>query len=657
MPSKISSFNKELFLQALRSVGWISIVYFLGLMIAMPIRIIMTYSNKNVFNPPVPVDNLFQYDFVIQMTLLIVIPVLMAVFLFRFLHVKQAADLMHSLPIKRGKIFHHYALIGIILLIVPVILTSISVLITHTVMDLNVYFETKDILYWLGGTVLFNLVLFFAGIFVAMMTGISAVQAVLTYIFLLFPVGITMLIYYNLRIFLYGFPGDYFLSRDLEKLSPITYAAMLEGRPLQWGYIIFYVILAVVLFGLSWFFYKKRRIESASEAIAFSNLRAVFKYGVTTCMMLFGGVYFSEVQNANHIWIIFGYSLGAIIGYFIAEMVLQKTWRVIGNIKGLFIYASVVIVLLVTVQTLGIYENKLPNINEVESVLFTDSPNVYLDNNESYADYFVPAAMTDKENITKVLKLHKQILADKKINQKLVDGQYETAFFMYKLKNGDKVSRQYRLNKEIYEDYYASIYESEEYKRGMKEIFNVEENQPRRITISTNLPGKSVTISDRNEMKDVIQAIKQDILSEKYDEGLYYEHTGPNIEIFLGNKRTVFLNYKPNYKKLTQWLTEKDLLDKAIVTADDIDYILVSRIDEKYPNEPYDIDISKEVEKDPNKLKVTDKKQIELALETAVVGKTHKYIAIMYYKNSGNYSEVFYYNEEHAPDFIKEHFK
>ncbi|WP_318502533.1 hypothetical protein [Bacillus sp. T3] len=187
MQSKTSSFNKEILLQVVRSVGWVSIVYFLGLCIALPIRMMMTYSRKQFVN--VQVDSLFQYDYHIQVVLLVVIPIIMAVFLFRFLHVKQAADLIHSLPVKRSKIYQYYVLTGLVLLIVPVLLNTILILLTHGALDLSPYFGVKDILYWTVTTILMNIVLFLSGVFIAMMTGISAVQAVLTYVFYFSQLG------------------------------------------------------------------------------------------------------------------------------------------------------------------------------------------------------------------------------------------------------------------------------------------------------------------------------------------------------------------------------------------------------------------------------------------------------------------------------------
>ncbi|MBT2728027.1 hypothetical protein J7E63_13875 [Bacillus sp. ISL-75] len=110
---------------------------------------------------------------------MIIIPILLAVFIFRFLQVKQSADLIHSLPLKREKIFHHYAITGIVFLIVPVVIISILLLVIHATLDLNVIFGANDVFYWAGITILVNLLLYTVGIFIAMMTGISAVQPAL----------------------------------------------------------------------------------------------------------------------------------------------------------------------------------------------------------------------------------------------------------------------------------------------------------------------------------------------------------------------------------------------------------------------------------------------------------------------------------------------
>ncbi|MDR7001242.1 DUF6449 domain-containing protein [Neobacillus niacini] len=661
MPSKMSSFNKELILQICRSTGWISIVYFLGLLFALPLQLVLMYSSeeekKFYYNNT---QSLFQTDFEIQIGLMVIIPVLLAVFLFRFLHVKQASDLMHSIPLKREKIFHHYAITGIIFLILPVAVTSLLLFIICLNLDLTTIFSTTDIFTWAGTTILFDLLLFTAGMFIAMMTGLSVVQAVLTYIFVLFPVGITILVFSNLKILLYGFPSDYLLNRNLENMSPITMAASFNTKTLDWKYVVIYLLFSILLYGLSLFFYKKRKLEAASEAIAIVNLRLVFKYGVTICVMLLGGMYFTEVQNyqnSNTGWTIFGYVIGAVFGYFIAEMVLQKTWRVFSRkrLKGLVIFLAVTAVFFLGVKTLGVYEKRVPEQSEIQNVLITDNPYLFNNQYSSAEKFYVPKPLKEEGNIEAIRKLHTQIIANKKLNKEHKAGLSEVLFLRYKLKNGKYVTREYRVDKRLYNDSFKTINESKEYKLAMNEIFNLDVSKIRAIYISNNTPGgRELTLADENEIKEAISLLKSDILAESYEDSVYYQERGSRIEVELGKGRTFYLTLKPTYVNFQKWLKKKNLLEKATVTPKDISKILVVKRDLSHE---FDSEESiQQMEKDTDSLKSTNKLQIELALQSASEQLQKDYAVVFYYKK-GDYKQVLFFDEAHAPDFVKEHFK
>ncbi|SEN22135.1 ABC-2 type transport system permease protein [Mesobacillus persicus] len=657
MPSITSWLNKELILQIVRSTGWISILYFLGLFFSVPLVMIMRYSDERYRLNDMQVNSLFDYTFEIQIGLLIVIPVLLSVFLFRFLQVKQSADLMHSIPMKRGKIFQHYVLSGIVSLLLPIGLIAISVFIIHNLLDLGEFFQLKDILYWVGTMSVLNLLIFMAGVFVAMITGISAVQGVLTYILLLFPVGITLMTLFNLKFFLYGFPSDYFLVKNLETLSPLTYASLLNGRLLRSEDIILYIVLTIVLYGLSLFLYKKRKIESASEAIAFPKLRSFFKYGVTFCAMLLSGMYFGEVQTNSLGWMIFGYTIGATFGYYIAEMVLQKNWRVFGRIKGLVIYALVVGIFLLGIETLGFYENKVPDESEVQSVLLADTPHVYMDQ-ASFDHNFVPNPLKEKENIAAVQKLHQQIINDKDIPVELKENEYMIpAFFLYELKNGKKVIRQYQVYERVYEDFYKRIYESEEYKRATNEIFHLNINHIDQITISANGPGKrNVTINDIDEIKELVQVLQGDILAESYQDQIYFSGRGPSIEVFLDKDHFAYFEFKPTYKGVTKWLEDREVLDQARVMPEDISSVQIAEWNEKDYEYDFPEQIVEKMENNSDVLKVIEKEEIGEILNNSGWGRTHKYIVVLRFEQD-NYTDILYLDEEHTPEFIKNHFK
>jgi ABC-2 type transport system permease protein len=655
MPSKMSLFNKEMILQIGRSTGWISIVYTLGLLFTLPIKMLMMYSDDKLVEYP-KVTSLFHYDFTIQIGFIAVAPVLMAVFLFRFLHVKQATDLMHSLPVKRERIFHHHVIIGIVFLIVPVAIISILILFIHATMDLSSMFSVKDIFYWAGTTMVITLLLYMASVFVAMMTGISAVQAVLSYVFLFFPIGIMLLVFFNLKILLYGFPSDYFLNRDLEKMSPITYAAGLDGRTFHWNDTMVYIVLTMILYVLALFFYKKRNLEAASEAIAFPKLRSVFKYGATFCAMLLGGAYFSDVPYTSFGWTLFGYAMGAVFGYYLAEMVLQKTWRVFAKVKGLLAYSAIVALLVAVVQMLGIYENRLPEQSEIKNVLFTNNAMIFMNQNQIDGMYHTPVPMKDRKNIEAVRKFHQQVLVDKKINQERKNDRSTTFSLLYELKNGHHVIREYRVNERLYEDFYKPIYESKEYKLSTNEIFKLKENKIKTIDIRTNGPmNKMVTISNPTEIKEAISILKADVLAETYEDSVYFQNGGSSMDFYLGKDHQFFnFEIKPTYLKFSEWLKEKNLFDQAKITADDLSHVVVAKVESTDRDDPKKI--IRDVEKSGISLDVTDKKQIELLLNNVNSDSNQEYKAVFYYK-TGHYSDIYFFDEEHAPDFVKEHIK
>jgi len=653
MPSKMSLYNKEILLQIGRNAGWISIIYFLGLLFMLPIKILMIYSDERTMSN-YQKGHLFQFDFTFQIGLMVIVTVILAVFIFRFLHVKQAVDMIHSLPLKRSRIFHTHAITGVGFFILPVFVIALILMLFHAILDVGSLYAIKDVWYWTGTTIVINLILYTASVFIAMMTGISIIQVVLSYIFLFFPAGFAMLLFYNLKYLLYGFPSDYFLNQQLERLSPITYASVLDGKVFQWKDAAVYLILTLILYGLAVFFYKKRNLEAATEAIAFPKLRSVFQYGVTFCMMLLGGSYFREISFNNGGWTIFGYIIGAAVGYFLAAMVLRKTWRVFSRVKGLGVYLVIIAIFGFGIHTLGFYENRIPNEADIKGALLTDQFYSYQQVDSEHLDAFTPKPLKEKENIEAVLKLHKQILADRNITK---DKKYKPAtnfYIRYELKNGRKVMREYNVDQRLYDDFFKPIYESPEYKRSTAEIFKVKESKIKSINITANGPvGRAVTLADPKEIKAAVEALKKDVLAETYEDSIYYNGRGSMIDIYISKDQFVHLDMKPSYSHIAKWLKEKNLLERVTVAPEDVDYVLVAKGDFSKIDDPDEL--KRMLEKQRGTLKVTDEGQIEQLLNKGGTDSSMKYTAVVCYK-AMNIQEELYFDEEHAPGFVKNHF-
>ncbi|TCP29161.1 ABC-2 type transport system permease protein [Scopulibacillus darangshiensis] len=645
MPSKTSWFSKEIAFQNLRTVGWVGFVYLAGLLFAVPLKIIMLATDDNQYF--VRFENLFSFNADLQWFLTCVIPVLLSIFLFRYLQVKNASDLIHSLPIKRTRIFNQYLIMGILMLIIPVVLTGITLLILHSVMDVTDYYSLKDVLYWLLDTIITDLLIFMSGVLVAMITGLSAVQGGLTYVLLLFPAGIGVLISYNLKFLLTGFPYDYFTDKSFDKISPISQALNFPNMksPMSVIEIIIYLILAVVFYFGSIMIYKKRKLEAVSQAIAFSQLRPVFKYSMTFCFMLLGGFYFGGFQG-GFFWIIFGYIIGSLIGYLIAEMILHKTWRVLTRLKGYVIYAVIFAVVFGLFQfDITGYEKRVPKVANIESV--------YLNNHPRGKKFF-----EEPQNIELVRNLHEKIIGSQGTAGKT--SKYgDPLFFVYKLKNGDKVMREYRLqDKDRYIAYLKPLYESNEYKQAHYKLLSVNVDMVDKITISTNgRVTRSVSFVDPKDIIAAISNLKDDIENETYEDMTFEHGADSNVEILLKNDKRMHLDFKPSYSNLKKWLKAKGQLKNAVVNANDISSAIVIR---KNNHSSYKTSLTNKawIKKMLNKgqaLKVTNKDKIEMCLDNFSWGSVKsRYDVVFNYKNGNMDSGIF--DGKHTPAFVEQYF-
>ena len=295
-------------------------------------------------------------------------------------------------------------------MLLPILLTALILLIFHWTLDVSQIYTIKEIGSWMGITFLLEFVIFSVAVLVGMITGLSALQAILTYIVLLLPVGLVVLFVMNMKLLLFGFSGNYYLTSDIWRLSPLTVVAELNKVKL-WSVDIFvYFILGVCLLSFSFLLYRKRKHEYVSHAFVFPVVKPIFKYGMTTCVMLLGGFYFSE--TTEHVgWLVFGYVIGALFGYLVAEMVLQKTWRTKLQLKGFGFYVLVMLAIMVLIKLdiIG-FETRVPDMKDIKKVSISKLNTDYYD--DQYMNAYTNQAedsfviLTENQNKENLRKLH-----------------------------------------------------------------------------------------------------------------------------------------------------------------------------------------------------------------------------------------------------------
>ncbi|OEF97442.1 DUF6449 domain-containing protein [Desulfuribacillus alkaliarsenatis] len=689
MLSKTLSFNRGIFVQAARSVGWIGVAYLILLLFAVPLQLIMVASrDQNYYLYQryfVHLDTIFGVFQGFQLLLMFTVPVLLAIFVFRYLQVKLSADYIHSLPIRRESLYHQYITFSSIMLLVPVLITGLVLFILRAFLDVGSLLSFSNIVYWIAITTMFNLFVYFAGVLVAMLTGMSVLQGALIYIMLIFPAGITTLYFSNLSFYLFGFSMNQYISDNILKLLPIFRAGEMDHNPLTIVEIASYIAITIAFYLIALFVYRKRNIESATQAIAFRPLRPVFLYGVTFCSMLLGGLYFGATQDEILGWIIFGYLFASIIGYAVAQMILEKTWRIFDKWKGYLAFLLVAFVILLSLyfDVTG-FENRIPDANQVEQVYFSDSFR-YLQHGVYYyqanpgkldalgkpfgvQEFFYQ----DADNIEHIRALHQEIINDKEFLSGTRSNPFRPAVYVhplrtvaieYYLANGSTITREYRVPYERYLDLYKPIMESIEYRHNNYPLLRVNDiTGLETISIRSSHLGKSVVISDRNQLAELHEIIKSELLSMTVEEMLNRREPWGHIEYLWQGNRYISIPWNKTYENIDAWLMEQDLLEQTRYTVDDISTaFLIENVQNTRNASMHEILRSPNsinaIETLDNVIKLESKEHIEMLLPlTTWDDKGDSYMLVIYFDNSKypGYHPIYEpISKEDVPDFIK----
>lgn len=229
------------------------------------------------------------------------------------------------------------------------------------------------------------------------------------------------------------------------------YDAIIGGADFVDGFAEWYMltigILGLVLLALALLLYRRRKLECAGDLMAFRWMRPVFAVVFTlTVGALFEMIGSGMIgQEQVFLWI------GILIGYFVGQMLLQRTVAVF-KLKTFAGCAAVAValvlsILLAMLDPLGI-ERWVPNPDAVEAVSISDSWYSSIYNDSVYYDdqeYDNPAL------IHALVDVHRTVLEEGEVSNTGSAKLYRLRL-TYKMKNGHEVSRVYRYygNSEVY---------------------------------------------------------------------------------------------------------------------------------------------------------------------------------------------------------------
>jgi len=534
MKSKKPFFSRELIYNNVKRFWWISVLFILALFLVSPL---VTLTNGSDTIPKSGYNINFQDIFTGTIVFLFTVPVFIGVMVFRYMQNPKSMVALHAMPYTRLRLYVNNIISGLILLIVPILLNAAFLSVIHLGNLGGTYFKEGIVLRYLGTSLLTSISLYFWTVFVGMFTGSSIAQIIFTYILNFLFAGLAMVSQYLLSGVLYGFVMNEEFCLNCLHISPLAQIMFLLDSSPEWGlgyFLIIDIIICVIALVAGYVVYKYRNLENAGDVVSGKYVKPLFKYGVTTCVMLVGALYVREIFSIDRLNI-FIYILFALIGYVVAEMLIRKSFKIWDSYKGFLIFSVVFIIISLGINAdLFGYENYVPELVGVKSASISSSNPNFKESTIENPGYGI---LYDKANIEKVINLHSAIVEDKNIN--LTEKVYtDMVHISYELLDGRVVKRAYEFEMGKYTDLINKVKDSKEYIVSTDEIFDYEASDIYSMRISNALlrGDNYIGIADKAEIEKLFEAMKKDIINTTTDEKTQYKNIY-RIELTLKQKQ------------------------------------------------------------------------------------------------------------------------
>ncbi len=413
MKSKIFFYNIGIARNLLRRF-WPLWLAYLGVLLQAPLRLfgfLSRFNSARDLSPALNYNLGNMSDAVLYLMMISSIVVVMAVF--SFLYHNRGCGLMNSLPVSRNTLFFTALITGLL----PMLLADLLAAALTALLCRSGYLDFRTVLYMLGLAVFSKLFFYGFASFCAMLTGNLFVLP-LVYALLIFAASVLDSCVQNVLCRLVYGMSSY--SFRLVFLSPLVYLLHKTGVDyVEWPehvaihgleYTAIYAVAGVIFALVSWLLFRIRRMETTGDTVAFRILKPIFRVCMSLgCAFVLTDVLYSLAGLSLYgrraaVVILLFLMCCAFIGYFLAQMLLDKSFHVFrGQWKGI---ASVEAALLVMVgaaelDLLG-YETYVPSAGRIERVSIND------------------VALQEPDNIDLAIDFHRSLIAHKNRHEKRI---------------------------------------------------------------------------------------------------------------------------------------------------------------------------------------------------------------------------------------------
>lgn len=474
MKSGISCFNRAIFRKNVLLYWPIWVFYTLYLLAVYPGRMwIYFYNGRNHgLAEYLASDRLESLADIINIRGTVISIAIMAVItgmaLYNYLCVAKSAHMIHAFPVTRGELYGTNLISGLSFLMVPQLLSFLlSMLVCLGFGVLKVEYLGLFLAVEFGIDFLMFSMVTLCAMLSGQMFAIPVFFLVGNFLYLAIRYLASVVVpylAYGLRFYTEGnfdwMSPVYFLCEhvwysreyEAEKDRYLLKSLSLEnGQAILW-----YLLLAVVLYVISYIFYRKRQLEDTGDLITVGIMRPVFRWGTAFMIAYLSGIALNLILDAESIEVSVGglVASGFLIGilfFFLAQMLLEKNFRVFRKKRLLESLCCGIFLLMTFGVMCGIAyysERYIPQEDEIQyAVIDMDFP-----------------VVINKDEIQDVLDIHQSILSNREENRELNEWNSDAVGIQitYQLYNRKTVKRYYLIQRtEETAEMIASIYQRE----------------------------------------------------------------------------------------------------------------------------------------------------------------------------------------------------
>ena len=463
MRSVTSYFNRELLRGALQRTWPLWAAYTLIWLLLLPVTLFIRLSDRHiVYSRPTLSYELLSTGLPSGAMMAAVFGIFFAMAMFAYLTNSRATNGMHAMPIRREGLFLTHYLAGLFCQVVTLLVSfALAALVTAAFGVFDGYAVGMGLLLCV------LLVLFFYSFGVLCMVCVGQILAgavfygILNFLF----VGMEVLLRSFAGNFLYGYDGRSSafstapLSPPVEIASSLSVSYVYDGidpigvRVFHLGTFAAYAAAGLVLAALALLLYRKRRSEMTGNTVAIGWLRPVFKYGVALCSAFSLGQLLSyfvfELTDSTYtagalIGTIACMIFAGLIGYYAAEMLLKKSFRVFKTSWKGALATSAILILIGLSFPLDLtgYQTRVPEQSDIVSA----TVDLYGGNVSGSFN------LSGQESIALLRDAHCAVITDKarqtEYNRRYVpfDGDTCMLRITYELADGTELFRSYDLS-------------------------------------------------------------------------------------------------------------------------------------------------------------------------------------------------------------------